>query len=423
MSKELNKDDISVYNSSLLQEAVTLMATYFSPMLAYANLRQPDTRSIQASSIENEDRLQVNGEVAITVAALFAVCLLFAVISLRYVRELPHTGYRDPLTLLGYMTMIKNKRGNPLENFPGNATIRKRLLWRRCSFTPLVQRSLPRTLLLFFVFSSMIGMGTTLWLSKMHNGLVTVLEDGHVLLQLASVSAMLIVSLYSSSIDMSFRSLAILSNVSQRPCDSLELDGSLLDMMGLRVLVYSVRHRLFAASTLQALAVILAFLPIVSSVLLYPELVPLYPELVPNSTELVINQKSWFGVNNSTVFNKYRERRVHGTLSRLLKTKNLSNFTYPENTYADLVFPNFTIDDTIWGPGVSANIVLPAAKMVSKCERLSDDEFDIVVAPPEEWSNTTSISIFQSIPCPGDTHVRNTSTLLVSSWEGPSYVA
>ena len=103
-------------------------------------------------------------------------------------------------------------------------------------YIPVVLRQLVRTLFYLYALGLLISVGLTLRSSRLYDGLLTVGDSSYVSLlwQTVPALAMLIVSLYSSSVDTSLRSLATISTASVRPCQSRDLDESLLDMIGFR---------------------------------------------------------------------------------------------------------------------------------------------------------------------------------------------
>lgn len=408
MNKDLDMEDSLVYDSSLLSEAVTAMTNHFGPFLAHTTLRKPREDSLQASFVEHQDRLQVNLGVCTAVIVLCTACLIFASFTLRAARKLSGTCHRDPMTLLGLITItLSNGRvRDRLDDSMSTVNSSREESWSHGTYTPLVLRPLVRTLFYLFALSLLISLGLTLRSSRLYDGLLTVSDSSYVsmLWQTVPALAMLIASLYSSSVDTSLRSLATVSTVSVRPCQSRDLDESLLDMMGLRALVASCKRRLLPVASMQVVAMVCTFLPILSSVLFSLE-------RVPGVQQITLNQESWFGDMNRTGDDYLRASRVRDTLGKLNMIKNRSNFTYPLNTYADLLFPTFTLEESLWGPGISASVVIPAAKLTSSCEKLSGDEYDISPLPKSPLWLETHIKISQNYTCRGSNEVHNLSTI------------
>lgn len=408
MNKDLDMEDTSVYDSSLLSEAVMAMTDHFGPFLAHTTLRKPKESLLQASFVEHQDKLQVNLGVCIAVIVLCAVCLISASFTLWSARKVSGTCHRDPMTLLGLVaTTLSNSRvRGHLDDSMSTIDSSREESWSQGMYIPVVLRQLVRTLFYLYALGLLISVGLTLRSSRLYDGLLTVGDSSYVSLlwQTVPALAMLIVSLYSSSVDTSLRSLATISTASVRPCQSRDLDESLLDMIGFRALVASCKRRLLPVASMQVVAMVCTFLPILSSVLFSLE-------RVPGAQQITLIQESWFGDMNRTEDDYLRASRIRDTLGKLNMIKNRSNFTYPPSTYADLLFPTFTLEESLWGPGMSASVAIPAAKLTPSCERLSSDEYDIAPLPKSLLYLETHIKISQNYTCPGSNEIRNLSTV------------
>lgn len=369
LSKEAG---ISSYNSSFLYEVAKFMMTEIGPMIAHTHFKVPEESLLQGSVAQHEQRLQLNMPVCIAVTTLSSICLCSALFILISSLGTPASNHRDPMTFLGLTVFIKASLRNSLDGFPADLR-RSKDSWSRCTFTPLVQRPSIRGLFLFFVLSLIIGLVTGLMWSRSHKGLATVAEDGYDALAWQSLPAlaMLVVSLYSASLDASVRSLATISRLTTKPCRAAELDESPLDMVGIRALIYSWRRSIPAIMMLQLIAMACTFLPIMSSILFSPI-------HVPGEQHVVLQQESWFGGANWSDTSDARYDQSRSSLSNLNMVKRQSNITFPRNTYADLLFPNLTIEDSLWGLSRSAVITTPAAKLVSTCQKLDADEFELI---------------------------------------------
>ena len=370
---KLGISDPPRYNSSSLHEAAKSIMSDFGPTFAQAHFKSPDETLLQASAAQNVQRLKLNLPVCIAVIALSGICICSALFILISLLGIPAADHRDPMTFLGLVVAIQAILKNHL-GFSSAALGASKDSWSRCTFTPLVQRPLIRTVFVLYVLGLIVGLGTSLYWSRSHSGLATVAQDGYDALAWQSLPAlaMIIVSLFSASVDASVRSLATISRLTKKSCHAAEMDESLLDMMGVKALVYSWRRSMPIITILQLMAMACAFLPIMSSVLFSSE-------HVPGMQDLVIQQESWFGGrdgNPKSFSTEYDNLR--NSLSSLNLVKRQSNITYPPNTYADLLFPNMTIQDSLWLPSRSAVITAPAAKLVSTCRRLDNGEYELV---------------------------------------------
>ncbi|KAH7309226.1 hypothetical protein B0I35DRAFT_360183 [Stachybotrys elegans] len=204
---------------------------------------------------------------------------------------------------------------------------------------------------------------STLKVSQSQDGIANIDADPSLWRVLPALS-LLIVAQYTASSDMAMRDLAALSEISARPCDSRHLDVSLSDMVGVRALQHALASNHHGVSLSLGLALLSGFLVTLSSLLFTSE-------LVLETRETLLEQSSWF--TSSTPFESSdgieRERR-HSDRNRLVSLlfmKDVSNLTYPQHTYAELVFPTL---DVGWAKGATLQATIPAAKIKPTCVRL-----------------------------------------------------
>ncbi|KAH7011450.1 hypothetical protein EDB80DRAFT_837328 [Ilyonectria destructans] len=147
------------------------------------------------------------------------------------------------------------------------------------------------------------------------------------------------------------------------------------------------------------LATICGFLTTIAAVLFTTE-------LVPETTSIQFQQESWFG-SRPRPTDSYDQLATRQDLSSLILVWRLSNLTYPKHTYADLLFPALSINDTNWNANTSIQVRIPAAKLLPRCVQLLDADFETSV---ENTSTGTPAAVIrQSFTCP------NSSTKSVSS--------
>lgn len=419
LNQETNVQDASIYNTSLLYDATTTLMAYYGPIAAHSDLRQERESPIESLVVENQARLQVNLWVCAAVATLFTICALFVFLTLVtqvHSQILREADRRDPLTLLGSILLVQSDSAfsNKLRQSILATGVTNPEPWSQCQFTPLVQRRPLRAAFLLFLFALIVSLGITWQQSLAHNGLATVPQDGYISLTWQSVPAlaMLVVLLYfllySNSIDLSLRSLASISHLRAKAASSPEMDESFLDMIGLRVLLSSFQRRMFHITLSQALAMACTFLPTLSSVLFASQ-------LTPGAENLTIQQESWFGVFNGSERYDYLKRNpIIMSVQRMNAVKHLPNFTYPQNTYGELLFPKFTLPDALWRPGKSANVTIPAVRVASSCVKLGDDNVEIrlTVIP----GSSTQMSALQNYTCPGESEVQTSTTKIISGY-------
>lgn len=399
--KDPNSEDISLYQSKILAQAVMNLTEQIGPMLAHYQLRQTKKSQISGSIVVDEYKLHVNEVVCLWMTGLFAVTMCITLWVISQSRRVSHVWHRDPATILGTMVFFQSntKLSTDIVKCVSGERENKKTEWSHSTHSPLVLRAWARALFIIFVLGLIDGLVVTLKISETSDGLATIDEESYLFFLWKSLPtlAMLLVSLYISLTDTTMRDLATLSNLSTRPCDSRELDTSLLDMLGFKALYYSLRLKVYAVTLSQILATVCAFLTTIAAVLLTSQ-------IVPGSTHTQFQQESWFGSRHIThtaeqlkEFSATRE-----DLSSLLLARRLSNFTYPQHTYADLVFPTLRMNDTNWNVNISAQVRTPAAKLLPSCVKLSDGDFDVSIQNSTGEKNTYIFwaHIGQNFTCP-----------------------
>lgn len=413
--KKAEDDDLSVYSSDLLRDAVEQEINAHNPMLAHYQLRQESQDTVSGSRTIPSNRLKIRPGIGIAVITLSAVAAIAALIMCWQAREMAELYSRDPATLLGSLTVAHDdddyfeKVARPLM-----ATIDARKeMWTDCTYSPMVLQPWYRSLLVLYALGLIVSLAVTLQNSNRDSGLANVDHENAwlpLLYQSLPALAMLGMSLYASSSDIAIRGLSSHISLTARQSPASVLDRSLLDMLGIRALVLSVLYKLPAVTLSQILAIACGFLPIMSSVLFQPE-------LVPEAVVIQAEQQSWFGFapwtvegGNQEVVNANREGLAALGLMRNLSS---SNFTYPRNTYNDLVFPSLKIDESSLQEGrKSVNLTIPAAKLYPSCVKLSKpNDYEIT---PRNWTEEQvfyDITFTQKRSCPDGTERNYTDYL------------
>jgi len=83
----------------------------------------------------------------------------------------------------------------------------------------------------------------------------------------------------------------------------------------------------------------------------------------------------------------------------------MSNLTYPEYTYNDLVFPTFNISESSaeFSRDTSATVEVPAAKLVSSCSKLSAKEINMTFNDDGEDTGAPDVYFEEPYTCPNGT--------------------
>lgn len=406
MEKPLEADDMSVYSSDILREALEQELKTYGPMLAHYQLRQDSQDRIIGSRATSTDRLQVNLGVCVAMIVMFTVMAAAALCMCWKSRDENGLYSRDPATILGSLAVMHDdmsyaeKVTQPLTSTKAS----RKAMWADCTYSPLVLRPWYRALLVLYGLGLMIGLSVTLQKSNENNGLANIDDENSylpLLYQSLPALAMLGMALYASSSDIAIRGLSAHTSLSVHQRHSSELDRSLLDMLGIRALWFSMVYKLPAISLSQSLAIICGVLPIMSSVLFQSKLVPL-------STSIEAEQSSWFGYRlsmaDSSQVSSFTERReVVGALG--LMRNMSSNFSYPQNTYNDLVFPSFNMNEHIIKDGSSVILTIPAAKLFPTCVELERDDYDAIPRNFTEEQVYFEVNFRQNYTCPDDEHV------------------
>ncbi|KAH7155733.1 hypothetical protein B0J13DRAFT_233193 [Dactylonectria estremocensis] len=396
--KDVSSTDMSLYQSKVLLNSIMNLTEQVLPMLSHYQLRQTATTHTAGSLVVEPDKLYVNEFVCIWMTGLFAVitCIAFWVIfQSRIVSSVWH---RDPATILGTLLFFQSDTKHTSEVVKSISGGRndKKAEWSHSNYSPLALRPWFRTIFMVFVVGLIVGLAVALNASNTSDGLATVDGEGFFYLLSKSLPtlAMLLVSMYVAFNDTVMRDLATLSKLSSKSCDSQELDKSLLDMLGFRALSHSVRLKVYSVTVSQILATLCAFLTTIAAALLTSQ-------VAPASTSSEIQQESWFGYRqlppNESYSEEYSGNRED--IGSLLLARRLSNFTYPQNTYADLVFPVLGINDTDWNANTSARVHTPAAKLLPTCIQLSETDFEMSIKN-DSYTGGIEVHITLSFTCP-----------------------
>lgn len=406
---EPDLDEDELYHDDILRRGVRRVFKTFGASVSHYQLRsQQDakaTATVSGTRERRAEKLQLNLGWSLSAIVLLVFCAGLALSAFYLLLGMTFNfPVRDPMTAIGSMLFLQRTSsisgvGVGDQNRGGAAPremSKRAMLWSHCTFTPLALKPWVRCLVIGFAMTITISLAVTVNASNTQEGLATVSKEGYSSFVWQSFPTLMLflVSLYTSSTDITIRGLHTLSELSGRPCSAGELDRSLLDMIGLRALYHSVRRNARMVIMSQSLALMCGFLPILGSVLFRPE-------PFPSTTDMTVQQQSWFGHRVLDVQNGEAEiftnRFSVGSLSLM---RNISNITYPDNTYDDLLFPTIDIGSSNAGEGRTARFTAQAAKLSQTCERLEPDRFDIKVENGTRLSKGQFVNITDILTCP-----------------------
>ncbi|KAH0422253.1 hypothetical protein CcaCcLH18_12915 [Colletotrichum camelliae] len=199
------------------------------------------------------------------------------------------------------------------------------------------------------------------------------------------------------------------------PQTSEEIDISTADMFGVWALLTLFRQRICVASAVQTLVLFCGLLTTLTAVVFSVR-------LTTESLDAKLQQNSWFGdptiehpANGSvTPSGMHRDK-----LSSLFAFKEEMNYTYPKNTFADLVFPNITAEnlfeqypvDTRGSGKMEVMAAIPALKLTSACSPLLANAIPLNVTV-SETEFLAEVEIL--VDCLNGTHSNVTMPLNIS---------
>lgn len=367
------------FASDTLYTSIRNLTQSIGPFLGHHLVRLNDSSTAAGDELVIADKLVINEWVCVTMITLFALvtCLTFFVL-VRYRR---HTTiwHRSPATLLGNMIFLRDHPAFE-ESVTESAPRDPMLAWGRSNFNPVVLRPWARACFVLFAGALIGGLIYTLHRSQTLNGLSYVNEEGYWHLLWTSVPALVALVAYSyiKSCDWAFRHLATFYCLAAGPCGTQELDTSLLDMLGVRALYQSVRRRVWMVTFTQLLAIMCGILMTLISILFTVE-------DVPEPTVVSLTQQTWFGAQPDKAINTTDDYMINRlTIGSLLLRKDEDNFTYPRNTYNDLVFPILEGLDHLEDPqNKSVRLTVPAAQARASCAVFPEGLYTFA------WSNHT----------------------------------
>ncbi|KAK2764782.1 hypothetical protein CKAH01_04947 [Colletotrichum kahawae] len=420
-------DNPSFYTSDVLYGASMNISRVLGPWAGHYLLReQHGDNYLQTKGIRRTrmSKLLVNKWVCFSMMVLFTI-LTFSVflVFLRCRKRALIHWYRDPATILGSMlflrdnTSLTSQVSIPASRLPPNELD---TTWEDCRYTPFVLQTWVRITFLVFVISTFAALCYTTAISKTSDGLATIvhMDESYWNLLWTSLPAtvMLSIALYISSSDSAHRNLAALSTLAQKPRNSVDLDMSLIDMLGLLSLYHSIKARLLAVTLAQILVMTCGFLSTLVSVVFTVE-------ITPYSKAVEMKQTSWFASCAMKYTDDARTRRR--LIGSLVLRQGDAALTWPRNTYDDLVFQNISTLDTsaVVSQNTTIRLTVPAAKLHGTCARLPNFKYSI--ATSIVFRGDYNITFSEPFACPGGGQgsLESTSNHVLNDAADIAYVA
>lgn len=393
-----DNNNVSLYRNDVLHGSVTNLFRLLGSLTGHFSLKEASSSEVTGARLVRANRLVVDQRAALSFAAVASVAAGLMLWS--FFRIAPKEGIlpRDPATVLGSILFLKDN--SIFLRTPTNSKLKPKEQeaadWATTTYSPLLWRMWFRAAFILILLGIIGGLLFLLWKSQTLDGLATIENEQYLHLLWTSLPTlvMVVVSLCIVSINGAHRKLFLLSALSTRSVNSQELDLSLIDMYGPRVWYYSVRMKAYIVTLSEALAVLSSFLTIIVSTVYVVN-------VAPGTNVVQLQQKTWFGSRDFSQLNN--TRRTRETLSSLLLRLGGSNFTYPQNTYGDLLFP--VLESLGHGLPLSANIStkvkMPAVKLDAKCTQLSVSDYSISINNfTEDGETFYSASVKQPAPCP-----------------------
>ncbi|KAG7075152.1 hypothetical protein JMJ76_0011614 [Colletotrichum scovillei] len=397
----VDSSDASLYTSEVLYRSVMDMSRILGPWVGNYRLRHSNDQYLNATGavFTRVTKLMVNKWTCVSMTTIFGLNILMVALVLLPYGNMTKIWYRDPLTIIGNVTFLQHLRtssGGRSKYSPGLDD--KATKWGNCDFTPLVLSTRARASAIFFIVAVITGLCYSLKTSMEYQGIATVNEEaGYAYLLWTSVPTliMLSIALYINSCDFAYRGLAILSALSTKSCRAAEMDSSFSDMLGLRVLYYSLHATIGTVTVTQFLAIICGLLTTLISVVFTVK-------TIPEASTISLQQKTWFGsgeAGNATALNFKRQ-----ILSSLILRQDDGLLTYPKNTYDTLVFPTFSTSDELDpSQNISVKVNISAAMLKPTCWVVPPEVYNLTNLERSDDSDGTFAAqprITESFTCP-----------------------
>ncbi|KAF6793400.1 hypothetical protein CSOJ01_13940 [Colletotrichum sojae] len=338
--KVIDPLDTSIYDSETLLNSTVDLFQRMGAFIAHCKLRKKSQAGLETMGVLVQTRtmLSVGRKIGGWMIGAFSLMTFLNIVILLEHGRIARlaTWHRDPATTFGSMVLLRQQKwlASGTNTHDGALCFDQiKTSWATSSYLPLALRFGTRVLAAIFILGLMACVIMTQRLSDSFHGLTNVAEGDNTHLLWTSLPALVLlsVSLYTGSCAMALRALYAFWLPTSEACSTADLDRSLFDMLSVRVLYRSARLGAHGVTVSQFLAFACAILTTLASVLLTPE------KLTPAPLPMSLRQATRFVTRPRDLRQNPVDTR--NTLSSLLLRKGDANFTYPPDTWDDLVFP------------------------------------------------------------------------------------
>ncbi|KAI9170673.1 hypothetical protein HJFPF1_00143 [Paramyrothecium foliicola] len=176
--KTLDPDDVSLYRSDLLEQAVTNLTQRLGPMLSHTVFRKGDDSQIIGQTLGKTERLHMSEVVCLIMMGLFILVSTLVICILVQINNVKQVWKRDPATILGLMAFFGSNTW-AVHGIPESSTDTRNAIkaqWIHCDFSPLSLKPWFRVCSALYGVGLMIALVYLLQVSKTSDGLATIDE-------------------------------------------------------------------------------------------------------------------------------------------------------------------------------------------------------------------------------------------------------
>ena len=345
----------------------------------HAALRAPSEHMTAGSLVFDADRVLVNDVVAYALLGILSV-LLLGIVTVGL--TLPPRGLYDidPTTILGAAVAFKTNSTYLRQGRAARGTLKAPPSWEAPCAAPYVLRSETRLLTTTLLVGLLVSLLITLHISNTSGGIATVPSDGYspIVSSIVPTVLLLLVAMYTGATNAAVRNLTTFANASARSCGPTELSVSFLDMIGPRILWYSITRHIWTMTLTETAATLAAFLTTFSGLLFRVE------NIEVNSV-IQLQQASWFGNPDLAAAQQQTDVIPDGRqmiTSFLLNSTSNNAITYTPGSYQDLIFPLFerpAESALLSGNNVTVRLTVPALTLQATCVDLAPSDYNVTV--------------------------------------------
>lgn len=391
----------SLYSNQILHKSVLNFTQMLGPLVAHHLLRNRTDQLLNKTENQttgsrpfDTTRLQLNQPVCISLAVISALSAFISLLAMIKYRGAFRNWDKNPATIVGLMNFLHGQRFDLTEIKPR--------LWNQFQGSPLPLPTWLRLIFTIYALGLVITLTIMLQISHKSDGIVTLIEGTPSLWwTVVPTLSIYLVTLYTTSSDTVVRDLAVYSRLSLRSCTMMEMNVSLLDMLGFRALYYSLRWNIYTVTLSQLLAIACGFLASFSSLLFTSA-------NIPGNSDISLKQQSWFG--NRTLAQASEPGKLSDyeiaryALGGLIISPKSSQFTWPSFTYQNLLFPRLEMDGPSkdWNSSVSFELEVPAIQLISDCAQLPQSALHL---RKQRYYSQWEMTINMTRTCPNGTIV------------------